>query len=166
MNKKPSHQPSRSPLLNRLGGAERTVENQLEAALGTQGLSVARLRALHQLAVTADPLTLGQLAERLACVRSNITQLVDRLEQDGLVQRTPDPIDRRSLRAMLTPEGRRRYEWGIKTQAQVEREMLRGLSAEEQQQLAALLAKFSPDDTGPMSSDSKRPMSADGKGPT
>ncbi len=163
MNKKPSH--ITPPLLNRLDGAERTVESQIEAALGAQGLSVARLRALHQLAQTADPLPLGQLAERLACVRSNITQLVDRLEQDGLVQRMPDPDDRRRLRATITAEGRRRYEWGIKMQAQVEHEMLRGLSPEEQDQLSALLAKFSSDSERPMISDGKGPIS-DREGPT
>ncbi len=150
MNKKPSRAQEASPLLNILGGAERNVENQLETALGAQGLSVAKLRALHQLAAADDgPLSLGQLAERLACVRSNITQLIDRLEQDGLVQRTPDPDDRRSLRAMITIEGRRRYQWGIKTQAQVEREMLRGLSPKEQEQLASLLDKFSADRSSP-----------------
>ncbi len=150
MNKKPSSEPGVAPLLNALDGVERIVENQLEAALGTQGLSIAKLRALHHLASTPDPLPLGQLAERLACVRSNITQLVDRLEQEGLVQRLPDPDDRRSRRANITPEGRRRYEWGIKTQAQVEREMLRGLSAKEQEQLVSLLDKFNADRAGPI----------------
>ncbi len=149
MNKKPSRELAPAPLLNVLGGAERTVENHLDAALGAQGLSIAKLRALHQLVTASDPLSLGQLAERLACVRSNITQLVDRLEQDGLVQRMPDSNDRRSLRANITAEGRRRYEWGVKTQAQVERDMLRGMSPEEQKQLTALLDKFNADRPGP-----------------
>ncbi len=154
MNKKPSRAQSTrdqvaAPLLNVLGGARRTVENQLDAALGIQDLSMAKLRALHHLAATDEPLSLGHLAECLACTRSNITQLVDRLEQDGLVQRTPDPTDRRSLRAAITVEGRRRYEWGVKTQAQVEREMLRGLSPKEQEQLVSLLDKFSADRSSP-----------------
>lgn len=149
MNKRTIREPASAPLLSVLGGARRTVENQLDAALGVQGLSMAKLRALRHLAAADEALSLGELAERLACGRSNITQLVDRLEQDGLVQRVHDHNDRRSLRANITAEGRRRYEWGIQMQAQVEREMLRGLSPKEQEQLVTLLDKFSADRTSP-----------------
>jgi len=38
-------------------------------------------------------------------VRSNITQLMDRLEKDGLVRRRADRDDRRSVLAELTPAG-------------------------------------------------------------
>jgi DNA-binding MarR family transcriptional regulator len=38
----------------------------------------------------------------MACVRSNITQLIDRMQAEGLVRRIPDPQDRRSVRAALT----------------------------------------------------------------
>jgi DNA-binding MarR family transcriptional regulator len=58
------------------------------------------------LAKSADPLTLGDLADRLTCVRSNITQLIDRLEAGGLVKRVEDASDRRSVRAAITPLGR------------------------------------------------------------
>jgi len=54
------------------------------------GLSLAKLAALHQLTAAGESIQLGQLAERLACVKSNVTQLVDRLEADGLVNRTAD----------------------------------------------------------------------------
>jgi len=54
----------------------------------------------------------------LSCVRSNVTQLIDRLEAEGLVTRVADPQDRRSVRAALTPLGSERYVAG---QQQVER---------------------------------------------
>lgn len=38
---------------------------------------------------------------------STMTGLLDRMEQDGLVARSPDPDDRRAQRILLTPEGRR-----------------------------------------------------------
>src|SRR5262245_18283359 len=85
-----------------------------DQALLASGLSTAKLGALLVLAEAAEPVPLGQLAERLACVKSNITQLVDRLEADGLVRRLPDVQDRRSKRAAITPEGRRRTEAGLK----------------------------------------------------
>ncbi len=118
---------------------------RLDAALEDRGLSTAKFGALQVLAESDEPLALGQLAERLACVRSNITQLVDRLEADGLVQRVPDPEDRRSKRAAITAEGRRRFEAGSRAKLEVERELLASLSPEEAEQLAAALGKLSAD---------------------
>lgn len=89
--------------------AAHVVEERLEAALGALGLSGARLGVLDQLANAEEPLTLGDIAARLSCVRSNMTQLVDRLEADGLVRRVAVPGDRRSIRAELTPLGRERW---------------------------------------------------------
>jgi len=74
----------------------------VEERLADAGLSLPKLAALHQLSQAGDSLPLGQLAERLACVKSNVTQLVDRLEADGLVVRAADPNDRRSRLAVLT----------------------------------------------------------------
>lgn len=120
---------------------------RLDAALEGRGLSTAKFGALQVLAGSDEPLALGQLAERLACVRSNITQLVDRLEADGLVQRVLDPEDRRSKRAAITAEGRRRFEAGLRAKLEVERELLASLSPEEAEQLAAALGKLSADHT-------------------
>ena len=53
-----------------------------------------------------SPLSLSELATRLSCVRSNMTQLVDRLESDGMVQRVHCPNDRRSVKAEITALGR------------------------------------------------------------
>ena len=85
--------------------AAQAIGDQLEEALGGVGLSMAKQSALTQLAQAGEPLTLSELAARLSCVRSNITQLVDRLEADGLVRRVDDPADRRSVRAELTSLG-------------------------------------------------------------
>jgi DNA-binding MarR family transcriptional regulator len=52
------------------------------------------------------PLSMGELAELLYCDASNVTGIVDRLESRGLVERTPDPNDRRVKRLVLTQQGR------------------------------------------------------------
>jgi DNA-binding MarR family transcriptional regulator len=83
----------------------RSLHGRLEEGLEGAGLSGAKYAALEQLARAGEPLTLGELAGRLSCVRSNVTQLVDRLEGDGLVERVSDPTDRRAIRARLTPLG-------------------------------------------------------------
>jgi len=105
------------------------IEARLERALGEHGLSIARFGVLQQLARAEEPLTLSDLASRLSCVRSNITQLVDRLDADGLVRRVPDPTDRRSIRAALTPLGVERQSAGAAAWEQVQHEVSARLPA-------------------------------------
>jgi DNA-binding MarR family transcriptional regulator len=129
-------------LLQALSHADHLFSARLEAALDRSGLSIAKFGVLKTLSKESEPLPLGQLAERLACVKSNITQLIDRLEKDGLVRRVPDVEDRRSTRAVITKQGRRRYEAGLKVQLELEEELLDGLSLEEQAQVASALKKL------------------------
>jgi MarR family 2-MHQ and catechol resistance regulon transcriptional repressor len=90
------------------------IEERLEAALEGEELSVAKYSALKQLALAEAPLSFSEMATRLVCVRSNISQLVDRLEADGLVRRVEDPKDRRCMRAGLTDLGRERQAAGAR----------------------------------------------------
>jgi DNA-binding MarR family transcriptional regulator len=122
--------------------ASSVLESRVEAKLAEVGLSLAKLAALHHLARAGESLPLGQLAERLSCVKSNVTQLVDRLEADGLVSRAADPNDRRSRLAVLTGSGRKAYAKGSEIQAQAEKELFSALSVEESRKLHELLAKL------------------------
>ncbi len=54
-----------------------------------------------------QPIPMGQLARLLVCDNSNITGIVDRLEERGLVERTADEHDRRVKLLVLTKEGER-----------------------------------------------------------
>src|SRR5213595_2711926 len=128
----------RTPLFAVLHAAG-TLESRVEEQLAEVGLSLPKLAALHQLSQAGDSLPLGQLAERLACVKSNVTQLVDRLEADGLVVRAADPNDRRSRLAVLTAAGRKAYAKGSEIQHQAEKELFAVLSAEESKKLHELL---------------------------
>jgi DNA-binding MarR family transcriptional regulator len=121
--------------------AAEAAHAHVETKLAALGLSMPKLTALHHLAAAGDSMPLGQLAERLACVKSNITQLVDRLEADGFVTREGDPNDRRSRLAVMTAAGRKAYEQGFRAQQQSEREIFSALSDEEGRQLAALIGK-------------------------
>lgn len=122
--------------------ASGVLEARLESRLSDAGLSLAKLAALHRLTEAGDSLPLGQLAERLSCVKSNVTQLVDRLEADGLVSRTGDPNDRRSRLAVLTDAGRVAYAKGSQIQAQAERELFGVLTKVESDTLHELLGKL------------------------
>jgi DNA-binding MarR family transcriptional regulator len=78
----------------------------------------------------------------MACVRSNMTQLIDRLEADKLVRRVDDPGDRRSIRAELTKEGRERYAEVLKIVEQTECELFSGLPENQQEILLQLVGSL------------------------
>jgi DNA-binding MarR family transcriptional regulator len=136
-----SAKPSAADLASLLHAAG-AAQEKVEAELGGIGLSLAKLAALKVLSDAGESLPLTQLADRLACVKSNITQLVDRLEADGLVQRQADPNDRRARLATLTPAGRKACREGSRIQETSEKRLLGRLSAAESRQLADLLSKI------------------------
>jgi DNA-binding MarR family transcriptional regulator len=131
-----------SELVTSLVHAGKVTEERLGEALAATGLSVAKWAAISQLERAGVPLALSQLAERLACVRSNATQLVDRLEAEGLVRRAPAPDDRRSIRAELTPEGYRRYQAAHEAVKKFAREQLGRYTPKEQALLIELLGRL------------------------
>ena len=53
-----------------------------------------------------DGLRLGELARRSRLSKQTMTELIRRLERDGLVERATDPSDRRAIRVTLTPRAR------------------------------------------------------------
>jgi DNA-binding MarR family transcriptional regulator len=81
------------------------LQHHLEIAVVALGLTPAVARALYQLDPDR-PLPARDLAELLACDRSNITALVDRLEDAGLVRRQVDLADRRIKTLVVTDAGR------------------------------------------------------------
>jgi DNA-binding MarR family transcriptional regulator len=127
-------------LLWQIVSAGHRIEERLESALEQTGLSLAKYGALRHLAEASQPLALSQLAEKIACVKSNVTQLVDRLENDGLVRRIPDPNDRRSILASITDDGRNRYEAGSTALAQAQHELLSDLPAEQRALVASIVS--------------------------
>src|SRR5207245_10575155 len=80
-----------------------------------------------------------ELAEQEGCVGSNITQVVDRLERDGLVRRRADPGDGRSIRAVLTPAGRQAYAKATRALAEAQRAIVSALSAGQAASLESAL---------------------------
>jgi DNA-binding MarR family transcriptional regulator len=120
--------------------AATVLRERLEAALVAIGLSVSKFDALDQLIRAGEPLTLGTLAGRLQCVRSNVTQLVDRLEAEGLVKRGSCSEDRRAIRATVTPFGLDRHAAGLEAIESVQNEVAERLNAVQRAQLVELLS--------------------------
>lgn len=73
---------------------------------------------------------------------SRMVALVDELEQRGLVERRPDPADRRVRALYLTRKGRQTLTRGRKIAKQHEEEMTRGLGAADRKRLLDLLQKM------------------------
>ena len=119
--------------------AAHRVETRLDEALAGVGLSSAKIGGLCVLVAEDRPMSLSELAEKLTCVRSNVTQLVDRLEADGLVKRTDDPADRRAVRAEVTALGRKRHAAGAPVVNAVLQDVAKKLSAINSQVLKRAL---------------------------
>jgi DNA-binding MarR family transcriptional regulator len=87
--------------------AQQILLGRLNEALDKFGLTFARYEALMLLYFSrAGSLPLGKMGARLQVHPASVTNLVDGLERDGLVQRAPHPSDRRTTLATITLAGR------------------------------------------------------------
>jgi MarR family transcriptional regulator, organic hydroperoxide resistance regulator len=112
------------------------IDDHLRSHLNGFNLTASQAVALREL---GSPLTMRELAGRMSCEASNVTFIVDRLEQNGLVERIPHPDDRRAKRVRLTPDGK---SLRTKLMRQLTKDSpLDPLSVEDRQQLQGLLAK-------------------------
>ncbi len=116
------------------------LQGRMEHACEQAGLTSAKYGPLSVLLQAGEPLPLGELAGLVKCVRSNMTQLIDRLEADGLVKRTNDPDDRRVVRAELTPVGRERVMTASRLVSAVESEFTTALSKADRDAINRILA--------------------------
>jgi DNA-binding MarR family transcriptional regulator len=86
-------------------------------------LSEGRMAVLFRLRkATGQRLAMSELATGIGVSPRNITGLVDHLAEDGLVERVPDPSDRRSIQAQLTAKGIEKTDsiWRASVEAQTE----------------------------------------------
>ncbi len=81
----------------------------------------------------------GRLIRETLVTSGTMTNRVDRLEARGLVERLPDPRDRRGVLVRLTAEGRTTVDGALAGLLRRERDLLAGLNAADQRRLAGLL---------------------------
>lgn len=99
------------------------------------------LEALYHL----GPLSLGDLAGKLLVTGGNVTYVMDRLEEQGLVYRERSPADRRIIQAKLTEKGHALIAGVFPGHGDFVEDLSASLSTEEQEQLRALLKKLGRD---------------------
>ena len=89
-----------------IGEAARRIRIRSREALTERDVSWAQLRALRACSRSAEPMRMSELADRLGIARRSATSVVDELERRGLVERRPDPTDRRGVAVAVTAAGR------------------------------------------------------------
>jgi DNA-binding MarR family transcriptional regulator len=91
-------------LIERISAVTVALHRLVSEVAGQSGMTSQQAGLLRSL---EQPRSMSALAAERNCDPSNITGLVDRLQRLGLVERRPDPADRRIRLLALTPAGRR-----------------------------------------------------------
>lgn len=97
---------SDEPLVEAFWALSRRLRAMAQAALAEWDVTPSQARALAVLRRGGSQ-RLGELADRLRIVPRSATEVVDALAERGLVERRPDPADRRATLVALTAEGER-----------------------------------------------------------
>ena len=124
--------------------ASRRLRNNERQALAPYGLTFAQGRALRVL-VEVGPIRIGDLAAILEIVPRSATSRVDGLEEAGLVTRSSDPTDRRSVIISATPQGQElvnRLRAGRKAGAET---LFASLTTQDRTELMRLLGALTRD---------------------
>lgn len=117
---------------NYLGSAGAAVNDLPGGPRGFQVMSIAAASSCGNQA---------RIAERLGLDRTVMTYLIDDLEKAGLVERRPDPTDRRARQVLLTAKGQKSYRQATNRIEHVERTVLAGLSDEDAGHFRELLMR-------------------------
>jgi DNA-binding MarR family transcriptional regulator len=125
-------------LISQLGflSSKRFIEALEPLGIGPRELMLMRFVA------ASESLSQQALAERLSVPASRMVALIDNLEDAGLVERRPDPDDRRVRWLHLTRKGRGVLDRGSKIAIDYETELCAGINREEREQLIDLLQRL------------------------
>jgi DNA-binding MarR family transcriptional regulator len=107
----------------RLLGVTRSAEGQLREFLRVNhDTTLPRFDVLAALWRRREGVSMSELSRMLLVSNGNATTVVDRLEKDGLVRRTPSESDRRTIYVGLTPKGLAAFErYATEHEAEVNR---------------------------------------------
>ena len=131
-------------IVGRLSRLAREIEARLEPVYRDHGLEPGWHDVLATLRRQGPPFQLrpSDFTGSLMLTSSGATKRLDRLERAGLVERAPDPDDRRGVIISLTEAGRELIDRVTEAHLANEARLLAGLSAREREQLAGLLRKL------------------------
>lgn len=130
--------------IQRLVWSGRLAEDILERTAVSSGLRRRGDYEVLTLLRRVEPSLLSPLevAQQLQTSQSGMTGKLDRLEEQGLIQRSQDPEDRRAIRLGITERGRALIDEAFDTSLRVYEAMLGELTPSEVERLDALLNKL------------------------
>jgi DNA-binding MarR family transcriptional regulator len=134
-------------VMSRLRRASNRLGRVRASAFSGADLAVWEFDVLAALG-RADPpheLRPAQLIDATMIGSAAMTNRLDNLSRRGLIERRPNPRDRRGVLVRLTSEGATRVDEAMRRLAHSEAEELRGLTREEQATLARLLRRLAED---------------------
>jgi len=111
-------------------------------ALSGYQLSPAARQALAVLDGAGEPLSPTEIARRLIVTTASVTSLLDTLERRGLVERRPDPADRRRLLVAITPTAQAMVRQYVPEVVALQGAVMSGIGEEDRQQLIAVLTRI------------------------
>ena len=127
----------------RLLTCSQLIEREVRARLqGRFDTTLPRFDLMSQLWRYPDGLKMNELSRHLMVTGGNVTGIVDPLEKDGMVERTPEPADRRAYRVRLTRAGRKAFAEMARAHEGWILELLGGLTRKEQAETYRLLARM------------------------
>jgi DNA-binding MarR family transcriptional regulator len=131
-------------VIGRISRLSRELEARLEAVYRAHGLEPGWHDVLVTLRRSGPPYRLraSDFVRTLMITSSGATKRLDRLERAGLIERSPDPLDRRGTLIRLTEAGRALIDGVTEPHLDNEHRLLGALSPEERTQLADLLRKL------------------------
>jgi DNA-binding MarR family transcriptional regulator len=131
-------------VLSRVTRLARHLDLARRQAFAAHDLETWEFDVLAALRRSGEPYALspGQLGTETLVTSGTMTNRIDRLEQRGLVQRQPDPSDRRGVRVVLTDSGRRTVDDALSDLLAREHALLEALPADRQAELADLLREL------------------------
>jgi DNA-binding MarR family transcriptional regulator len=119
------------------------IEGEIRARLRRHfGVTLPRFDLMAQLQKAPEGMTLGELSRRMMVSNGNVTGLVERLLESGLVERRPHASDRRAVVVALTPSGRASFADMAAAHAEWIAELCAGLASPDQAQLMRLLGRL------------------------
>jgi DNA-binding MarR family transcriptional regulator len=120
---------------------QQILQSAVDNALRQHNLTFARFEALVLLSFSRrGSLPMRVMGDRLQLHPTSVTNIVDRLELDGLVRRVPHPTDRRTTLVEITADGREMVKRATEAVTEIDFG-LRGVTERQTQQLTELLGK-------------------------
>lgn len=129
--------------LGRLARLRTHLSREIDATLAAHGLNSSTFDVLATLRRSGEPFRLSpsDLMATMMVTSGTMTNRIDQLEKQGLVERLPNPDDRRGLIVALTPKGRALVDEAVTAHVANQERLMAALTVEERNALDTLLRR-------------------------